>query len=55
MTGDECDEMQLLIQADVDGELTPTEAARVAAHIARCAACAETQARLIALSGRLRS
>lgn len=55
MTDDGCDEMQLLVQADVDGELAPAEAARVATHVARCAACAETQARLTALSGRLRS
>ncbi len=55
MTDAGCDEMRLLLQADVDGELAPAEAARVAAHTAQCAACAETQARLLALSQRLRS
>ncbi|MBV9748842.1 MAG: anti-sigma factor [Acetobacteraceae bacterium] len=54
MTDAGCDEMRLLLQADVDGELAPAEAARVAAHVARCAACAEAQARLLALSQRLR-
>jgi anti-sigma factor RsiW len=54
MTGDGCDEMCLLVQADVDGELQPAEAARVAAHLERCPHCAETQARLLALSHRLR-
>ena len=54
MTGETCAEMQLLIQADQDGELAPAEAARVAAHLDTCAACAGVQARLLALSGRLR-
>jgi anti-sigma factor RsiW len=49
-----CDEMQLLIQADVDGELPVADAARVGAHLERCPACAETQAQLLALSRRLR-
>ena len=53
-TDDGCEEMRLLIQADVDGELSPSEAARVAVHLGRCAACAELQARLVALSERLR-
>ncbi len=55
MTDAGCDEMRLLLQADVDGELAPAEAARIAAHVARCAACAETQARLLALSQQVRS
>jgi anti-sigma factor RsiW len=54
MSDDTCDEMQLLIQADVDGELQVSEAARVGAHLERCPGCAETQARLLALSRRLR-
>ncbi|ONG44674.1 hypothetical protein BKE38_27560 [Pseudoroseomonas deserti] len=55
MTGDPCQEMQLLIQADIDGELQAAEAARVAAHLESCPACAGLQGRLIALSGSLRA
>jgi anti-sigma factor RsiW len=54
MTGDGCDEMRLLVQADVDGELLPAEAARVGAHLERCPACAEAQTQMLALSTRLR-
>jgi anti-sigma factor RsiW len=54
MTGDGCDEMRLLMQADVDGELQPAEAARVGAHLEHCPACAERQAQMLALSQRLR-
>ena len=54
MTGEGCDGMRLLIQADVDGELSPAEAVRVGAHLDGCPACTETQAQLLALSGRLR-
>nr|WP_294560094.1 anti-sigma factor [uncultured Rhodopila sp.] len=54
MTDDDCAEMRLLVQADVDGELSPREAAAVAAHLDRCASCAELQTRLIGLSGRIR-
>ena len=54
MTGGTCAELQLLIQADLDGELAPAEAARVGAHLDACPACAAVQARLLALSGRLR-
>jgi anti-sigma factor RsiW len=50
MTDDGCGEMHLLIQADVDGELQPAEAARVGAHLEQCARCAELQERLLALS-----
>jgi anti-sigma factor RsiW len=49
-----CEEMGLLIQADLDGELQASEAARIAVHIARCGACAETQTQLLALSDRVR-
>jgi len=51
---DECVEMRLLVQADVDGELTPAEAARVAAHLDQCSGCAELQGRLLALTQRMR-
>ena len=33
MKEDDCQEMRLLVQADHDGELSPAEAARVAAHL----------------------
>jgi anti-sigma factor RsiW len=46
--------MRLLIQADVDGELAPAEAARVGVHLEGCPGCAEVQAQLLALSGQLR-
>ena len=52
--GEACTEMQLLIQADVDGELAPADSARVGAHVETCSGCAETQARLLALSRHLR-
>ena len=54
MMGEGCAEMRLLIQADVDGELAPAEAARVSAHLEVCPGCAAVQAQLLALSGRLR-
>lgn len=54
MTDQSCTEMHLLIQADVDGELEPAEAARVAQHVERCPSCARLQADLSALSGRVR-
>jgi len=49
---EDCNEIRLLIQADIDGELRPAEAARVAAHLERCPDCADAQARLAALSER---
>ena len=45
----------MLVQADVDGELTPAEAARVAVHVAGCASCAAVQAGLMGLSRRVRA
>ena len=54
MDEDRCGEMHLLIQADVDGELTPAEAARAAAHLRTCAACTALQASMLQLSGRLK-
>ena len=50
----DCGEMHLLVQADMDGELAAAEAARVGAHLSTCAECTALQARMIALSGRLR-
>lgn len=54
MSGDACGEMHLLLQADVDGELQAGEAARVAGHLGECPSCARLQARIIALSRRLK-
>lgn len=54
MKGDECVEMRLLIQADMDGELASAEAARVSVHLDGCDRCAELQAQLVALSSGLR-
>ena len=52
---EDCDEIRLLIQADLDGELRPAEAARIAAHLERCPRCAETQTDLATLAGRVRA
>ena len=54
MTERACDEMRLRIQADLDGELTPAEAAAVGTHLEGCPACVLTQAQLQELSERLR-
>ncbi|MCK0196629.1 anti-sigma factor [Ancylobacter sp. 6x-1] len=53
MIPDNCASMHLLIQADVDGELEPAEAARVAAHLEICPSCARLQQRLLSLSSRM--
>jgi anti-sigma factor RsiW len=50
-----CAEWELLIQADLDNELDAESAARLSAHIDACPNCAATQAKLLALSARLRS
>ncbi len=49
-----CDEMRLLIQAEVDGEIDAARAAALAAHVAECAGCAGTRERLVGLSAALR-
>ncbi len=54
MKPDDCTEMGLLIQADLDGELTPAETARAEAHLQHCPACAYLQTQLVALGGRIR-
>jgi predicted anti-sigma-YlaC factor YlaD len=46
--------MRLLLQADLDGELMPVDAAGVAAHLERCAACAGLQSRLLRLAEQIR-
>jgi anti-sigma factor RsiW len=55
MPSDPCAEFHLLIQADIDGELPPADAARVALHVAGCTECAQLQSDLIALGRRLRA
>jgi anti-sigma factor RsiW len=55
MMNDACHEMHLLIQADLDGELTPAEAARVGTHMETCPDCAAVQAGMLQLSTRLRA
>jgi anti-sigma factor RsiW len=51
----ECSRLDLLIQADVDGELDVTEAAKIAAHIACCERCARLHARLRELKSSVRT
>ena len=55
MTGAECSRMELLLQADHDGELDVAATAELAAHLVGCAECRERQAELAGLSRRLRS
>jgi anti-sigma factor RsiW len=55
MSDDRCAEMRLKLQADHDGELTPGDAAAVAAHARTCPDCAAARADLAALSARLRT
>ncbi len=54
MNSDACAETRLLVQAEVDGELSPAEAARVEAHLGRCSGCAQVQGQLVSLSAQLR-
>src|ERR1700735_3060346 len=55
MKADDCTEMRLLIQADVDGELGPAGgAAAVGAHLEHCSTCTTLQAELVSLSRRMR-
>ncbi len=54
MSGETCSRMRLLIQAEQDGELSPAEAADLAAHRDLCADCAGLSERLSALSAALR-
>jgi len=55
MSDETCASMHLLIQADHDGELDAADAARVAAHVQVCPACAAHAAALRRLSTRLRA
>lgn len=47
-------EMAFLIQAEIDGELSPADAARVAAHIEASETGAALRAELLAVSGQIR-
>ena len=49
----DCTEWHLLLQADLDGELSAAEAARLAAHEEGCAECTAMRRRLLALSTRI--
>jgi len=49
----DCTEWQLLLQADLDDELSAADAARLAAHEEGCAECAAMRRRLVALSSKI--
>jgi anti-sigma factor RsiW len=49
-----CDEMRLLIQADLDGELDAAATAVLTAHVASCPGCLAAQRELLRLSAALR-
>jgi anti-sigma factor RsiW len=50
-----CEEWRLLVQAEVDGELSTAEAAALDRHIAFCAGCTALRRRLIAVSRQVRA
>ncbi len=50
-----CDTMTLLMQAELDGELSIAETASLAAHLAQCESCRQAQAQMMDLSARLRA
>ncbi len=50
-----CAEMQLMIQADLDGELDAAATAVLAAHVQDCPACQALQHSLVTLSTQLRT
>ncbi len=52
--GRACEEMRLLIQADLDGELDAAATAVLAAHVADCPGCQDDQSALARLSTALR-
>lgn len=53
--GRACEEMRLLIQADLDGELDAAATAVLAAHIAECPGCQDEQQQMTRLSALLRA
>ena len=54
MTTQECDRLQLLIQAELDGELDAAEAATLLAHLDTCPGCAQLRDEVGQLSAHLR-
>ena len=50
-----CEAMQLLIQADLDGELDVAAAAALGAHLDACPSCLRAQAAMLLLSQELRA
>lgn len=50
-----CEEMHLLIQADLDGELDAAATAALAGHLRDCPGCSALQAELLGVSARLRA
>ena len=54
MTHD-CAEMELLLHADLDGELDAAEAVKLARHSAGCPHCTQRRAELVALQSTLRA
>jgi anti-sigma factor RsiW len=55
MQADACEDMKLLIQAELDGELDATRAMALAGHLTDCPGCTAERARQAALSSRLRA
>ena len=55
MTAAHCHEMELLVQADLDGELEALASATLATHLEGCAGCSALQTELKALSGDIRN
>ncbi len=55
MKDERCREMRLLVQADIDGELTSAEAARIASHLETCPECTAILPHMSALSARVRA
>ena len=52
MNEHECEAIERELSAWIDGELTPTEAARVSAHVSSCATC-ERRCSLLLVTGSL--
>lgn len=50
MSGPQCEDIQTLISGQIDGELSPGEAARLDAHLATCADCRAEYENMTALS-----
>lgn len=55
MTDTACEEWRLLVQAEVDGELSTADSAALQRHVAGCPACAALERELVGLSARLRA